>query len=124
MIKLLEHNRRPDISFSRKRGTIRITARVARVLGLRPGDAINIAISNGEYYLHAVHVTNDIGRFEAQCWPTKKGSCNYSANSVRLCRSLLDSVGVKTDRVSYMVGQAFERDNTTYVPIITLHPLL
>ena len=117
MIKLLEHNRRPDISFSRKRGTIRITARVARVLALRPGDAINIAVSNGEYYLHAVHITNGIRRFEAQCWPTKKGS-------VRLCRSLLDSVGVKADKVAYMVGQAFERDSTTYVPIITLHPLL
>ena len=124
MIKLLEHNRRPDISFSRKRGTIRITARVARVLGLRPGDAINIAVSNGEYLLHAVHVVNGIGRFEAQCYPTKKGSGNYCANCVRLCRSLLDSVGVKADKVSYMVGQAFVRDNTTYVPIITLHPLL
>jgi hypothetical protein len=43
---------------------------------------------------------------------------------VRLCRSLLDSVGVKADKVAYMVGQAFERDSTTYVPIITLHPLL
>ncbi len=124
MIKLLEHNRRPDISFSRKRGTIRITARVARVLGLRPGDAINIAVSNGEYLLHAVHVVNGIGRFEAQCYPTKKGSGNYCANCVRLCRSLLDSVGVKADRAAYMVGQAFERDSTTYVPIITLHPLL
>lgn len=124
MIKLLEHNRRPDISFSRKRGTICITARVARVLALRPGDAINIAVSNGEYYLHAVHITNGIGRFEAQCWPTKKGSGNYCASCVRLCRSLLDSVGVKADKVAYMVGQAFERDSTTYVPIITLHPLL
>lgn len=124
MIKLLEHNRRPDISFSRKRGTIRITARVARVLALRPGDAINIAVSNGEYLLHAVHITNCIGRFEAQCYPTKKGSGNYCANCVRLCRSLLDSVGVKADKVAYMVGQAFERDNITYVPIITMHPLL
>ena len=124
MIKLLEHNRRPDISFSRKRGTIRITARVARVLGLRPGDAINIAVSNGEYLLHAVHVVNGIGRFEAQCYPTKKGSGNYCANCVRLCRCLLDSVGVKADRAAYMVGQPFERDSATYVPIITLHPLL
>lgn len=123
MIKLLEHNRRPDISFSRKRGTIRITARVARVLGLRTGDAINIAVSNGEYLLHAIHLSNRIGRFEAQCYPTKKGSSNYCTYCVRLCRSLLDSVGVKSDKVAYMVGQAFECDNTTYVPIITLHPL-
>lgn len=123
MINLLEHTRRPDISFSRKRGTIRITARVARVLALRPGDSINIAVSNGEYLLHAIHLVNNIGRHEAQCYPTKKGSRNYCAYSVRLCRSLLDSVGIKADKVAYMVGEAFVRGNTTYVPIITLHPL-
>ncbi len=123
MIKLLEHTRRPDISFSRKRGTIRITAKVARVLALRPGDSINIAVSNGEYLLHAVHLVNNFGRHEAQCYPTKKGSNNYCAYSVRLCRSLLDSVGIKADKVAYMVGEAFVRGNTTYVPIITLHPL-
>lgn len=123
MIKLLEHNRRPDISFSRKRGTIRITARVARVLALRPGDAINIAVSNGEYYLHAVHITNGIGRFEAQCWPSKRGSGNYCANSVRLCRSLLNAAGVKEDKASFMVGQAVECCGIIYVPIITRHPL-
>lgn len=123
MIKLLEHTRRPDISFSRKRGTIRITAKVVRVLALRPGDSINIAVSNGEYLLYALHRVNIIGRNEAQCYPTKKGSNNYCAYSVRLCRSLLDSVGIKTDKGAYMVGEAFERGNTTYVPIITLHPL-
>lgn len=123
MKKLLEHNRRPDISFSRKRGTIRITARVARVLALRPGDVINIAVSNGEYLLYALHIANGIGRHEAQCYPTKKGSGNYCANSVRLCRSLLDSVGSSAEKVAFMVGQSFESDNITYIPIITLHPL-
>lgn len=123
MIKLLEHIRRPDISFSRKRGTIRITAKVARVLALRPGDAINIAISNGEYLLYAIHFTDNIGRFEAQCYPTKKGSDNYCAYSVRLCRTLLDSVGIKADKVAYMIGESFVCGEITYVPIITLHPL-
>lgn len=122
MIKLLEHTRRPDVSFSRN-GTIRITARVARVLALRPGDSINIAVSNGEYLLHAIHLVNNIGRHEAQCYPTKKGSRNYCAYSVRLCRSLLDSVGVTADKAAFMVGEAFVRGNTTYVPIITLYPL-
>lgn len=123
MIKLLEHTRRPDISFSRKRGTIRITAKVARVLALRPGDSINIAVSNGEYLLHAVHLVNNFGRHEAQCYPTKKGSHNYCANSVRLCRSLLDSVGIKADKVAYMVGEAFKRGDIIYAPIITHRPL-
>ena len=123
MIKLLEHTRRPDISFSRKRGTIRITAKVARILTLRPGDSINIAVSNGEYLLHAVHRVNNIGRHEAQCYPTKRGSNNYCAYSVRLCRALLDSVGVKAEQVAYMVGEAFVRGDTTYLPIITALPL-
>jgi len=122
MIKLLEHTRRPDISFSRN-GTIRITARVARILSLRPGDAVNIAVSNGEYLLHVSHLSNNIGRFEAQCYPTKKGGNNFCANSVHLCRSLLDSVGIKADKAAFMVGEAYENGNKTYVPIIILHPL-
>ena len=122
MIKLLEHTRRPDVSFSRN-GTIRITARVARVLSLRPGDALNIAVANGEYLLLAVHLATNIGRHEAQCYPSKRGGSNLCANSVRLCRSLLDSVGVTADKAAFMVGEAFVNGNTTYVPIITLHPL-
>lgn len=123
MIKLLEHTRRPDITFCRN-GRILITARVARLLSLRPGDALNIVVSKGEYLLHAIHIQNSIGRHEAQCFPTKKGiSNNYSANSVRLCRALLNSVGVTADRASYMIGEAFERDGVMYVPIITLHPI-
>ncbi len=125
MIKLLEHIRRSDITFCRN-GRIYITARVARLLSLRPGDALNIAVSNGEYLLHAIHLHNAIGRHEAQCFPTKKGkrrSNNLRANSVRLCRALLNSVGVTADRASYMIGEAFEQDSVTYVPIITLHPL-
>lgn len=148
MINLLEHTRRPDISFCRKRGTIRISAKVARVLALRPGDSINIAVSGGEipcrrmqsgacscsaerrrncnqveYLLHAVHLGGSLGRHEARCWPTKKGSDNYCACSVRLCRSLLDAVGIRDDKVAYHVGEAFVRAGTTYVPVITLHPL-
>lgn len=123
MIKLLEHTRQPDISFSSKRGTIRIAARVARVLALRPGDSINIAIHDSEYLLYAIHLHNNIGRHAAKCYPTKRGSNNYCANSVRLCRSLFDCIGVTSDKAAFMVGDAFEKDNTTYIPIITLHPL-
>lgn len=122
MIKLLEHTRRPDVSFSRN-GTIRITSRVARALSLCPGDALNIATSNGEFLLHAVHISNTFSRHEAQCYPSKRGSGNYCANSVRLCRALLNSVGVTADKASFMVGQAVDRGGITYVPIITLHPL-
>lgn len=122
MKKLLEHTRRSDVSFSRN-GTIRITARVARAIHLCPGDALNIAVANGEFLLHAIHIANTFSRHEAQCYPSKKGSGNYCANSVRLCRSLLDTVGIPEPKASFMVGEAFQRENTTYVPIITAHPL-
>lgn len=122
MIKLLEHTRRPDISFHRN-GIIRITARLARALSLRPGDAINIAVNDGEYLLHATRLPSAIGRHLAQCHPTKKGSANYCAHSVRLCRALLDELGIDAAGASFMVGEPCSRGGVTYVPIITLHPL-
>lgn len=123
MIKLLEHTRRPDISFYRN-GTIRIAARVARILSLRPGDAVNIAVTDGEYLLYAVRYQNTNYRYEAQCYRSKRGGGeNYCANSVRLCRALFNSVGVKSARVSYMAGEAVDKNGVKYVPIITLHPL-
>lgn len=122
MIKLLEHTRRPDISFNRD-GTIRITARVARTLCLCPGDSINIAVSGGEYLLHAIHHSTDFGRHVAQCFPSKRGSNNLCARSVALCRSLFDMAGITTNRASFIVGEKIERAGTIYVPIITRYPL-
>lgn len=122
MYKLLEQTRRPDITFYRN-GIIRITARVARILSLRPGDSINVAVVDGEYLLHAVHRDNSIGRHEAQCYRSKRGGENYCANSVRLCRSMFDVVGCRGDRVSFMVGEKTECEGVACVPIITLNPL-
>ncbi|MDE6339074.1 MAG: hypothetical protein K2K97_04720 [Muribaculaceae bacterium] len=123
MNKLLERNRRPDISFN-SNGTIRIAARVARMLSLLPGDAINIAVTDGEYLLFAIRYQNVDCRYEAQCYRSKRGGGeNYCANSVRLCRALMKAVGAKSERVSYSAGEAIERDGIKYVPIITLHPL-
>lgn len=123
MIKLLEHTRRPDISFH-KNGLIRIAARLARILSLRPGDTINIAVNDGEYLLYSLRHPKTEYRYEAQCYRSNRsGGENYCANSVRLCRALFNSVGVKSERVSYMVGEAIEKNGVTYVSIITLHPL-
>ena len=117
---LLPHTRRHDITFHRK-GLIRITARVVHALKLKPGDSINIAVSDGEYLLFAVR--HKIGRHEAQCHPTKRGGFNYSANSTRLCQSLFMSLGLEADKVSFMVGEPTESQSTTYLPIITHMPL-
>lgn len=122
MIKLLERTRRPDITFSRN-GRISITARVVRLLSLLPGDSINIAFHLGECYLMASRHNENAGRHIAQCYPTKKGSLNYCANSVTLCRLMLDNCKVKEQRASFMVGKEETRDGEIYLPIIYKMPL-
>lgn len=123
MINLLEHTRRPDITFCRN-GRILITARVARILSLRPGDTINIARdNNGEFLLFATHYENAIGHHVAQCYPTKKGSRNFCANSVSLCRSIFQASNVSGQRAAFMAGEPVVRNYSTYVPIITRRPL-
>lgn len=122
MQTLLTRTRRPDITFHRS-GIISITARVGGMLGLHEGDSINIAVSGGEYFLFAVR--HCIGRHEAQCFPTKRGGRNLRANSARLCRLLLDSIGLSgCPRASFMAGEKVERDGTTFLPIITQNPIL
>ena len=120
MQQLLENTRRHDITFHRN-GLIRITARIVRILRLRPGDSINIAVSDGEYLLFAVR--HNVGRHEAQCHPTKRGGRNYCANSTRLCRLFFESLGIDSDRVSFMIGEQIVSRDTVYLPIITHLPL-
>lgn len=122
MIKLLERTRCPDITFCRN-GRIFITARVVRLLSLRPGDSINIAFHLGECYLLAARHDNAIGRHIAQCYPTKKGSRNYCANSVMLCRLMLDNCRIREQRASFMVGKEEMRNGEVYLPIIYKMPL-
>lgn len=122
MIKLLERTRRPDITFCRN-GRISITARVVRILSLRPGDSINVAFHLGECYLLAFRHGNAIGRHVAQCYPTKKGSRNYCANSVTLCRLMLDKCKAQGERASFMVGKEEMRNGEVFLPIIYKMPL-
>lgn len=120
MINLLENTRRHDITFFRN-GRIIICARIVRALGLSPGDTINVALKDNEYLLYAVH--NIIGRHQARCYPTKRGSHNFCANSIKLCRSLLDSCGISSSRASFMAGEPIILQSKKYIPIITAHPL-
>ena len=120
MQPLLEHTRRHDITFCRN-GIIRITARVARVLDISPGDSINIACYGGEYLLFATR--HNVGRHEGQCRPTKKGSGNFCANSARLCRSLFESLGLSCEKASFMAGEKITLAGSTFLPIITSAPM-
>ena len=122
MIKLLQRTRRPDITFCRN-GRISITARVVRLLSLQPGDSINIAFHLGECYLLASRHANSVGRHIAQCYPTKKDSHNYCANSVCLARLMLDNCGIHDQRASFMVGEETTHDGDVCLPIIFKNPL-
>lgn len=122
MNNLIQHLRRPDISFHQN-GSIRIAANIVHTLNLSPGDSINIAVSDGEYLIHAVHATDTIGRHHVRCYPTKKGSNNFKAQSVNLCRTLLNAIGITDKRASFLAGEALSLNNITYIPIITKRPL-
>lgn len=145
MIKLLENTRRPDITFYRD-GTIRITAYVARLLSLSSGDSINIVLNcdkcasrvigtspdkyecqfcgkQVEYLLSVKQLSRTIGRHEARCFQTNKKGNNYCAHSVKLCRAFFASIGFTGDKVGFIVGEAFTKNECTYLPIITKRPL-
>ena len=122
MLSLIQNLRRPDISFHHN-GAIRIAANIVHTLNLSPGDSINIAVSDGEYLLHAVHAADSIGRHHVRCYPTKRGSCNFKAQSVSLCRSLLSAIGISDTHASFLTGEALTLNNITYIPIITKRPL-
>lgn len=51
MRSLLGKARRPDVIF-RADGHFDITARVAGILGLSPGDVVDVLTDNCEYYLY------------------------------------------------------------------------
>lgn len=120
MTPILETTRRPDITLNQN-GKIFITARVARMLSLSPGDSINIVCYDKEFLLFAKK--NRIGRHKAQCYPTKKGSYNFCANSVRLVRKFFSICGIKDQRASFMVGVALNINDIVYCPIIAQYPL-
>lgn len=122
MKKLLQRTRRPDISFCRN-GRISLSARVVKVLSLQPGDSINVAFHLGECYLLASHNDNAAGRRIATCYPTKKGSRNFCANSVTLARLMLDKCNVPGLRASFLVGKGESIDGEVCLPIIYKMPL-
>ncbi len=92
----LDNTRKPDLTFHSS-GLIDITARVVKALALHPGDVIDIAHDDREYYLYVKH-RNALGRHEAQCRATNRGlTCNnLRAHSRNLCRLVLGINGNST----------------------------
>lgn len=120
MQRVLTKTRLHDITFCRD-GKIRIGARLSKAIDLRPGDCVGIADKAGEYLLYAVK--NPPGRQLARCHSSKGQSRNLCANSVELCRIILDKAGVKLWKASFPAGDSVEIDGRIYIPIITRLPM-
>lgn len=89
MESILVNSRKPDVTFYRD-GRIDITSRVAKILQLHEGDVVDIGVHQGEYYLYVRNrFTNIVGKHEAQCFASKKNSCNFRAYSKKICSAIL-----------------------------------
>lgn len=117
MEKIISTTRRPDITFHAS-GEIYITARVARILRLNGDSCLNVAIENGEYLLFAEHYENMIGNHTGRCYPVNAGSRYFRANSVKLCRAILDVCGMSR-RAALMCGEPIYINGKPHLPIIT-----
>lgn len=121
MTSILQHTRRPDISFH-PRGNIDITARVTMLLGLEDGDVIDIYAEAGEFYLYVKHRAGSVpGRHEATLRPTSrqvKRCHNMRCHSRRLCQAMLDACNA-SDVLRLPVGDVVDLRGTMAVPIIT-----
>ena len=117
MQTIIPTTRRPDITFHAS-GEINITTRVARILDLTGQSCINIAKEKGEYLLFAVDYGSMIGNHTCRCYPVNAGSRYFRANSVRLCRAILEACGA-SGRAALMCGEAVTINGKTYLPVIT-----
>lgn len=119
MNSILPNSRRPDLTINSS-GRIDITSRVARMVGLHPGDVIDIASSGPEYYLYVRHPAADIvGRHEGQCFPTSRGGHgSYRTWSVRLAKALRAACGSESTVLRFPCGPAETINDKIYIPII------
>lgn len=86
---ILGCKRRHDIAFH-SNGRIDIASRIVKALEIGPGDVIDIATANGEFWLYVdVRASDACGKYEARCFPTKARSHNFRAWSRRLCSAFI-----------------------------------
>lgn len=98
MKSLLDETRLPDISFYSS-GRIDITSRLAKVLGLQCGDAIDISMEGSELYLHK-RISSKLmfGKHAATCRATHK--------HVRTCNNLRVYYKPLADKILQLAGAA------------------
>ena len=118
MQTFITQQRRSDLTI-RPDGRIDISARVARILDMAKGDAINIAAEQGEYYLYISHraTRHTTSRFEATVFPTNRGGNNMRTYSRRLAALVLGACG-SSNTVRLFTGELISHGDTDYLTII------
>lgn len=94
--------RKPDITFRQSDGRISITAGIARRLGIRNGDSIDIVADEYECHL-AVRPHSTEGSYKAVCRPTNVGKrrChNFRAYSREICNYICNRFGSSVVKLS------------------------
>lgn len=116
----LASNIKPDIYF-RRNGQIDISARVARMLSLSAGDAINVWHVGGEYYLY-VSGRGARGKLRGVVYPTVKHRSTFRTSFKELTRAIIDACGA--EEAHLRIGEAVDiRPIGLAVPLITRNNL-
>lgn len=117
--KLIPNNRRADISF-RQNGRIDISARVAKSVGIKKGDVINIKKINGEFYLYvAVPSDQCCGNYSARCTQPNAASKNLRVWCSEICKSILSLFPENTAIARIPAGEVKNIDGTNHIALIT-----
>ena len=113
-------SRKPDIRFSRE-GRIDISSRIARSLGIREGDVLDILHDRDEYYLYVrLKASEVVGRHEARCVKTNPAIRRphyFRAYSRTLCAAVLEAAGA-TDRAALFAGDVVDVKGNKAIIII------
>ena len=117
MKSVLGKTRRTDVTF-RKDGRVDISARIARLLDLRVGDVMDVAIGGGEVVLYRRLKAEDAwGRHEACCYCANNKGWSMRFHSKRLVTAVLAMVG-ETDKAECPAGEMMEVDGRQGVVVL------
>lgn len=123
MQSILSNTRRPDITLHAS-GLIDISAHVAKLLSLHPGDVLDVIdCGDRELYLYVKFRAPVVGRHEATCFPSHSGGRHTRAWSRRLCLAIMQVGGYTGAKLPLAVGDPVTLRGEAALPIIYKHPL-
>lgn len=120
MQSLLPITRRPDVTFYAN-GRIDVTSRIVKMLGIKPGDVIDIAADGKEYYLLVkIKAADARGNHETALYPAVKNGNNMRCYSRRLTDSIRELSGYPPGTtLRFPAGEVREKEGVLAVPLIT-----